>query len=154
MRCRDRTPAPVTAWGEVEHEAVGMKLRIGLAAGVVIELSHQKSSGRFTDSAAHVPLLSLTAEREILAPSFRLITRFRHINIRNTLSRSEYVFPVLSITLRSHQFVVKPRCGGSSSRQWKGVCDFYPLVLGFLGDLRCRNEPPLCLFMILRLLKC
>src|ERR1700730_1869341 len=48
----DRTPAPVTARGEVEHEAMGMKLRIGLAAGVVIELSHQKSSGRFTDGAA------------------------------------------------------------------------------------------------------
>src|ERR1700730_8346174 len=48
----DRTPAPVTARGEVEHEAVGMKLRIGLAAGVVIELSHQKSGGRLPDGAA------------------------------------------------------------------------------------------------------
>jgi len=99
------------------------------------------------------PVFSLTAEWEILAASFGLVTRFGHINLRNTSSFSKYVFPFRSITLRSQQFVIKPRCDWSSSRQWKCVCDFCPLFLGYLRDLRCRSEAPLCLFTILRLLK-
>jgi len=43
----DGAPAPVTARREVEDEAMGMKLRIGFAAGVVIELRHQQSSRVF-----------------------------------------------------------------------------------------------------------
>jgi hypothetical protein len=100
------------------------------------------------------PVFSLTAEWEILAPSFGLITRFWHINLRNTSSRSKYVFAFRSIPLRSHQFVIEPRRIGSSSRQWKCACDFYLLVLECLGYFRGWNESPLCLFTILRLLKC
>ena len=103
---------------------------------------------------ANGPVFSLTAKWEILPPSFGLVTRFGHINLRNTSSFSKYVFPFRSITLRSHQFVIEPRCDRSSSRQRKCVCDCYPLVLGYLRDLRCRSEAPLCLFTILRLSKC
>jgi hypothetical protein len=41
----DRAPAAVAAWGEVEDEGVGVQLRVGLAAGVIIELRHQKPGG-------------------------------------------------------------------------------------------------------------
>jgi hypothetical protein len=96
---------------------------------------------------------SLTAKWEIPAPSFGQVTGFWHIKFGNAFSFNEYVFSFLSITLRPHQFVVKPRCVGSWSRQWKCVCDFSPFVLGYLSDLRGRIEPPLRLFTILRLLK-
>ena len=56
---------------------------------------------------------SLTAEWEILAPSFGQVTGLGHINLWNTLSFDKYVFPVLSITLRSHKFVIISRCDGS-----------------------------------------
>jgi hypothetical protein len=106
------------------------------------------------EEATKGPVVSLTAEWEILPPSFGLITGFRHVNIRSASSRSKYVFTFRSIPLRSHQFVIKSRGGGSLSRQWKCVCDFYPLVLGCLRHIRYWNESPLCLFTILRLLKC
>jgi len=99
------------------------------------------------------PSLSLTADWEILPPSFGLVTRFGHINIRDTFSCSKYVFPFRSVTLRSHQFVVKPRRDGSSPRQRERVGDFQPLVFECLRDLRCRRESSFCLFAILRLLK-
>jgi hypothetical protein len=112
-------------------------------------------SARFQDQArAKGPVFSLTAEWEILPPSFGLITRFWHVNIRNASSRSKHVLAFRSIPLCSHQFVIKSRGGGSSSRQWKCVCDLYLLVLGCLRYFRCWNESPLCLFTILRLLKC
>jgi hypothetical protein len=102
---------------------------------------------------ANGPIFSLAAEGKLLAPSFGPVTRFGHINLWNTSSFSQHVFPFRSITLRSHQFVIEPRCDGSSSRQWKRVCDFYPFVLGYLRNLRCRSEASLCLFTIIRLLK-
>jgi hypothetical protein len=95
----------------------------------------------------------LTAYWEILAPSFGLVTRLGHINIWNTSSFRKYVFPFRSITLRSHQFVIKPRRARSCSRQWKYLCDFCDLVLGYLRDLWCRSKSALGLFTILRLLK-
>src|SRR5215813_171999 len=47
----DRAPGSVTARREIEDEAMGMKLRIGFAAGVVIELRHQEPGGPFPQAA-------------------------------------------------------------------------------------------------------
>src|ERR1700674_565853 len=96
---------------------------------------------------------SLTAEREILAPSFRHEARLRHINFWNALSFDENVVP-LSIALFSHQFVIEPRCDGPCARQWKCVCDLCPVVGRNFGSTPCRGEPPFRLRTILRLLKC
>ena len=41
LPANDRAPAAVAPRRELEHEAVGVKLRIGLATGGVIELSHR-----------------------------------------------------------------------------------------------------------------
>src|SRR5258708_8016143 len=96
---------------------------------------------------------SLTAEWKVLAVSFGQVTRFWHIKLWNAFSFNKYIFSFLSITLRSHQFVIKPWCVGSWSWQRKCACDFSPFVLEYLRDLRCRNEPALCLFTIPRFLK-
>src|SRR6266849_1772206 len=65
--------------------------------------SQQRPGMPYRRGMFYGPVFSLTAEWEILAPSFGLITRFGHINIRNAFSFSKYVFPFRSITLRSHQ---------------------------------------------------
>jgi hypothetical protein len=114
--------------------------------------------GSTTRSASACRLLSyqndlLAAEREFLAPSFGQVARFRHVDLWNASSFNEHVFSFLSVTLRSHQFVIIPRCSGSAWRQWRYGCNFLPLILGQLRDLRCRDESSLCLLAILRLLK-
>jgi hypothetical protein len=55
---------------------------------------------------------SLAAEREIPSPSFGQVTLFRHVNLWNALSFDKNVL-ALSISLRSHQFVINPRSGGA-----------------------------------------
>jgi hypothetical protein len=52
----------------------------------------------------------LAAEREFLAPSFGQVARFRHVDLWSASSFNEHVFSFLSVTLRSHQFVIIPRC--------------------------------------------
>jgi hypothetical protein len=97
--------------------------------------------------------VSLTAEWEILAPSFGLITRLGHINLWNTSPFGKYVLSFRCITLRSHQLIIKPWRDRPCSRQRKCDCDFCLLILEFLRNLRGRGESSLCLFTILRLLK-
>jgi hypothetical protein len=115
---------------------------------------HRRDQFRPRTVQARAPAMCLlAAEREILAPSFRHVARFRHVDFWNAPFFNEHVFPFLSVALGPHQLVIIPRRAGAPSRQWKCGCNFRPLILGQLRDLRRWNKASLCLLAILRLLK-
>jgi hypothetical protein len=64
---------------------------------------------------------SFTAKWEIPANFFWQVTRFRHVNFWNAPSFDKNVVALFCITLRSYQFIIKPRCDWACSRQWN--CD-------------------------------
>src|SRR5262249_40663896 len=103
--------------------------------------------------ALQAPASLLATNWELLPSSLRQVTEFRNINFWNTSSFDKHVVPFRAVALRSHQFIIIPRCCGSRPRQRKRICDHRALVLKGLGHSRCRREPALRLLTILGLYK-